>query len=175
MRGAASRIQAHRVFISRARKTGRQARLRLRSDCRDLRIFPRRGSAADSSRADEGRSPGGARNREARARYRSPPGRAHHSPHVPETHRKNCWQARGAHPELSHASVIEAGALFGGESRPLRARGQELHALHLADPEISGSDRAPDIEGSITRGSPPCRTKRDKNGAPNGRERLALV
>ena len=46
-------------------------------------------------------------------RDRSPQRSPHHAAHVPEARRKNCRQTRGAHPELSHAALAQAGALFG--------------------------------------------------------------
>ena len=57
---------------------------------------------------------------------------------------ENRRQAGGAHPELPDAALAQAGALQRSERRPLRAGGRQLHALHVAHPALSGSDRAPD-------------------------------
>ena len=61
----------------------------------------------------------------------------------PEADRADPGQARGEADRVPDAADDAEGALRAGESRPLRPGGAELHALHLADPPLSGSRRAP--------------------------------
>ena len=89
--------------------------------------------------------------RQAGARNRGAEGSAHHAAHVSEARRKDCGQAGGAHSELPDAAFAEAGAIFGGESGALRAGCDQLYAFHVADPAVSGFDRASDSEGSAAK------------------------
>ena len=61
-------------------------------------------------------------------------------------------QAGGAHSFLPDAALAEAGALCGGERRPLRARGRDLYPFHFAHPPLSRSDRAPNSQGRARTG-----------------------
>ena len=62
---------------------------------------------------------------------------------LPEAARADPRQARREADRVPDAADDAEGALRAGEPRPLRARGGELHALHLADPPLSRSGRAP--------------------------------
>ena len=96
---------------------------------------------------------------------------------LPEAGGEDRGQAGGAHPELPDAAVAEAGALQRGELGPFRAGGGQLHALHVADPAVSGSDRAPVAGGVLDAARPDADeagTAADRGGvlaigAPRGR------
>ena len=148
VRGQLPGEEADRVAVPHPRKARPQAGVRLRDHRGDVWLFAGRGSAAGEARADEGRSgassygewtPG----QDDRAAGRSP----HHAAHVSEADAEDCGQAGGAHPVVPDAAFAEAGALLGGERRPLCAGGAGVHAFHFADPALSRPDRAPHSEG----------------------------
>ncbi len=55
---------------------------------------------------------------------------------------KIAGQAGRAHSELPDAAVAEAGALFGRKPGALCAGRYNVHAFHVANPAVSGFDRA---------------------------------
>ncbi len=138
--------QAHRVALPHPRKARRQAGLRLRSHRRDFRIFAGRGTRCQSSavqlktdrRANYGT---GKRTREIEI-----PKEVHITPRM---YQKLTEKIAGKPEErilsLPDAALAEAGALLGREPGTLRAGCDDLHALHVADPPLSGPDRAPNI------------------------------
>ena len=62
---------------------------------------------------------------------------------LPEAGRADPRQARGEADRVPDAADDAEGALRAGEPRALRPGGAELHALHVADPPLSGPRRAP--------------------------------
>ena len=62
---------------------------------------------------------------------------------LPEAGRADPRQAGRAADRVPDAADDAEGALRPGEPRPLRPGGGELHALHVADPPLSGPGRAP--------------------------------
>ena len=91
---------------------------------------------------------GGARGAELRGSGRH----CHHAAHVSEADGEDCGEAGGANSLLLNVAVASAGAVQREERGPLCAGCAELHAFHLANPAISGFDRAPDYEGAAGRG-----------------------
>ena len=70
-------------------------------------------------------------------------GRTRHAEAFPETDRPHAGDAGRAADCGADAADDAEGAVRRGEPRPLRSRGGALHALHVADPALSGSRRAP--------------------------------
>src|SRR5205823_5463494 len=63
--------------------------------------------------------------------------------------------------ELSDAALTQASPLFRGESGTFCAGRNQLYALHLADPAVSGFDCASRVEG--------CAAERERRGIAPGR------
>ncbi len=78
---------------------------------------------------------------------------------LPEAGRADARHARREADRLPHAADDAEGALRPGQSRPLRPRGRQLHALHVAHPAVSRPGRAPHAAGI-----PPRRHERGARG-----------
>ncbi len=89
--------------------------------------------------------------RQARPRDRSAQGSSHHAAHVSEIGGEDRGEAGGTHSQLPDASVAQAGTVFGRESGAFRVGGDQLHALYIADPTLSGPHRAQDFERCAAR------------------------
>ena len=75
-----------------------------------------------------------------------------HAEALPEADRSHPRHARGASDCGADAADDAEGAVRRGQPRTLRSRGGALHALHLADPALSGSRRAPHAARVTPRG-----------------------
>ena len=70
-----------------------------------------------------------------------PVGRGGQAARLPEAGRADARHAGGEADRVPHAAHDAEGALRPVEPGPLRAGGDELHALHVADPPLSGPGR----------------------------------
>jgi ribonuclease R len=143
----------HRVALPHSREARCQACVRLRNHRGHIRIFAGCRRAAHPARATQNGPPRRPRQRPQCARNRNSERSSHHAAHVPEAHGEDRGQAGRTDPELPDVALAQAGALLRSERRPLRAGGDDLHALHLAHPPLSRFDCAPDSEGCVGRGS----------------------
>ncbi len=86
---------------------------------------------------------------------------------LPVAARADSRQARGARGGRAHPAHDAEGALRAGEPRSLRAGVLELHPLHVADPALSGSRRAPAPPRGES-GGRECGAARAADGRPAG-------
>ncbi len=100
---------------------------------------------------------------------------AHYSAHVSETDAEDRGQAGGAHSFVPDVAFAEAGALLGGERRPLRAGRSGLYAFHFADPALPRSDCAPHSEGCVARITRTHRRRRSRRCSARDAQRVSVT